>query len=113
MNDLKTIIDHEVSQLLPLNFEKSISDKVMGQIIKPQYSFLPSVSSHSDNLKLILLVLISSLIIYIFGFNESYRIRIYISNELITSIAPKILLASFVVLFLLNDYFEQKKRVLI
>ena len=113
MNKLKEIIDRETNEILPVNFQNTVQEGVFKRIPTPKVSFATQISKRKDNIFLFLTTMFLSTIVYVFGYSESFKLNIYVSNDMISDSTYKFVGIGFIILFLVHDYFERKKRVLI
>lgn len=115
MSDLKNIIDQEINQMIPSDYYEDIRNRVMQSIsIKvPKRSLQVSFSEKKDNLILFFTVIFCVSLIYFFGYSEDYKIRVYVSKELIFNIFTSIIACISVLIFLVNEFFDRKKKILI
>ncbi len=113
MSDLKNIIDQEINQMIPSGYYEDIRNRVMQSIKVPKRSLQVSFSDKKDNLILFFTVIFCVSLIYFFGYSEDYKIRVYVSKELIFNIFTSIIASISVLIFLVNEFFDRKKKILI
>lgn len=113
MSDLKKIIDQDIDQLIPNGYYESIRNKVMTSLEVPSKSFQVSFSEKKDNIILFFTVLFCVCLIYFFGYSEQYKISISISKDLIFKFLSYSIVCLTVLVFLVNDYFDRKKKIFI
>ncbi len=113
MNNLKNIIDQEINQMIPSGYYEDIRNRVMQSIKVPKRSLRVSFSDKKDNLILFFTVIFCVSLIYFFGYSEDYKIRVYVSKELIFNIFTSIIASISVLIFLVNEFFDRKKKILI
>lgn len=113
MSDLKNIIDQEINQLIPSGYYDDIQAAVMQSIEVRKKSLQFSFSEKKDNIILFFTVIFCVSLIYFFGYSEDYKIRVYVSKELIFNIFTSIIACISVLIFLVNEFFDRKKKILI
>ncbi|MCE2962126.1 MAG: hypothetical protein ACK5UE_13635 [Chitinophagales bacterium] len=113
MSDLKNIIDREINQMIPSGYYEDIRNRVMQSIKVPKRSLQFSFSEKKDNLILFFTVIFCVSLIYFLGYSEDYKIRVYVSKELIFNIFTSIIAFMYVLIFLVNEFFDRKKKILI
>lgn len=113
MSDLKNIIDREINQMIPSEYYEDIRNRVMQSIKVPKRSLQVSFSEKKDNLILFFAVIFCVSLIYFFRYSEDYKIRVYVSKELIFNIFTSIIACISVLIFLVNEFFDKKKKILI
>lgn len=113
MSDLKKIIDQDIDQLIPEGYYASIRNKVMESIEIPTKSFQVSFSEKKDNIILFFTVIFCVCLIYFFGYSEQYKISISIPKDLIFKFLSSSIVCLTILVFLVNDYFDRKKKIFI
>jgi hypothetical protein len=113
MSDLKKIIDKDIDQIIPDGYYDSIRNEVMKSIETPTKSFQLSFSEKKDNIILFFTVLFCVCLIYFFGYSEQYKISISISKDLVFKFLSSSIVCLTVLVFLVNDYFDRKKKIFI
>jgi hypothetical protein len=113
MSDLKKIIDQEINQLIPSGYYDDIQAAVMQSIEVRKKSLQFSFSEKKDNIILFFTVIFCVSLIYFFGYSKHYKIRVYVSKELIFNIFTSIIACISVLIFLVNEFFDRKKKILI
>jgi hypothetical protein len=113
MSDLKKIIDHEINQIIPSGFYDDIQTAVMQSIEVRKKSLQFSFSEKKDNIILFFTIIFCVSLIYFFRYSEDYKIRVYVSKELIFNTFTSIIACISVLIFLVNEFFDRKKKILI
>jgi hypothetical protein len=113
MSDLKNIIDKEINQMIPSGYYDDIQAAVMQSIEVRKKSLQFSFSEKKDNIILFFTVIFCVSLIYFFGYSEDYKIRVYLSKELIFNIFTSVIACISVLIFLVNEFFDRKKKILI
>lgn len=114
MNEIKKYIDNEIEGLLPKRFAITVNQKVMESILQTQKIYSkPKFSESKDNLYLAIGVILTCISIYLFIFNASFTISVELPKNFIYGFLTKLLFGGLIVLFLVNEHFDRKKKVLI
>jgi hypothetical protein len=113
MSNLKRIIEEDIDELIPTGYYDKILKEVMHSIEAPQKSLLVSFLEKKDNIVLFFTVIFCICLIYFFGYNDTYKLHIYVSKDLIFSFLSKFIPMLIIIIFLINDYFDRKKKILI
>jgi hypothetical protein len=113
MSDLKKVIEQDIDQIIPNGYYENIRSEVMKSIQAPKKSFQVSFSEKKDNIILFFTVIFCVCLIYFFGYSEQYRIRILIPKDLIFKLLITSIACMTVLIFLINNYFDRKKKIFI
>ena len=112
MSDLKSIIDCDIEAHLPARFYENLDKKIMKSIQAPKHRFNLSFVERKDDILLLCMIIFCSTIVYFFGFSDQYKVRIYISKDIIFTILSKFMIGLTLAVFFINDYFDRKKKIL-
>lgn len=113
MNELKNIIDQELDLMVPIADLKLISHNVMRHILNPKKSYNLHLAEKKDNFFLLFVVVFCSAVVYFIGYNESTKIKLYISKELLINVLYAFIFLAMGVVLIINFYFDKRKINLI
>ncbi|MBL7789429.1 MAG: hypothetical protein JNL75_06295 [Chitinophagales bacterium] len=113
MSNFKKIIEQDIDQIIPIQFHENMRDRVMKSIDTPKKSFRVSFAEKKDNIILFFTLIFCILLIYFFGYSEKYKISIFVPKELIYNFLLYSSSTVVILIFLINDYFDRKKKILI
>ena len=113
MNDLKKIIAQDIDQMIPKGYYERIQNNVMKSIEIPTKSFQIAFSEKKDNIILFFTVIFCVSLIYFFGYSEHYRISITIPKSLLFNFLSSFTVCLIILIFIVNDHFDRKKKIYI
>lgn len=113
MNDLKEIIDKDIDNIIPAGYYNRIHQQVMKSIYRQQKSYMVSPIKNWDDVSLLIMIILCVLFIYFFGFNEYFKLRIYVNNSLIVKFLAYFFGMITLFVFFVNDYFDRKKMAFV
>lgn len=113
MSNLKKIIDQDIDQIIPDGYYENILNNVMRTIEVPKKSLQIPFSEKKDNIILFFTVIFCICLIYFFGFSEQYKISISIPKKLVFNFLSSSIICITLLIFLINNYFDRKKKIFI
>jgi hypothetical protein len=114
MTKIKQLLNEEIEITLPANFAVKMQDRVMHRIMVPVQVIKPTSNKadFKENILLVLCFFLFSVLIYVFGFNKSYSVSISVPKDMMLNFMIKFTSGVVILYFIVNEYFERKKKYL-
>jgi len=107
-NEIKQIIQSDYDRLMPPGMQLSIKSNVMRRVeqLTPNKHL-----SHFEDFKLFTSMVLCLGLIYIFGYNSSYKISISLPENWVKNITMTVFGLLTLLFLMVNEYFDRKKFI--